>query len=575
MSRSSPVSESLTHRCTLWVVPPLPFLSRPRAQFSGAPVPIASKPQLRLFAPLMVANIPQGESSSPVTSTPTHNDTLIHQETLPLSAFETFEQVIIPQSVSVSGTLPYYLHDLTMYSVGPGVFEATHSDGTIWKAEHPLEGIGMTSSFRFNVFNNSVTVRSRINSPRLLDAIQRTPASQFRMFRMIEIRKPLWQTLLEWRPFAIDFELMLPYTNYVVLAEYIPGKGLCTRTDYPCAQVIDPVTLAPSRQFRFSEFHPKLAGTMSTAHGMYDEDTGEYLNIVWNMLPGKTDYHVFSTNGSGHTNILATFRERSYYMHSACMTKNYFIVVLSPLTLSLWDVVLSGRVGNSMKVVEGEPVKFIVVSRKNGGVVRTYTHQYFTAMHSVNSYESGNDIVLDLCSTESVTDVFGDTEKLLRDKCVFQNASITRFVLPSVDASNGTDLSPCHATSEVVFEETGDFPVISPRFALKEHRYVYLTMNSEGVQSGRVQKIDMKTGQVKKFGLRNCVLGEMAFVPDPNGEAEDDGCLVFQALDTVTRKSTVLVLDASKFEEIARAQLEFAVPNGVHTYIRSSTTSFQ
>eukprot|EP00178_Gracilaria_changii_P000640 TRINITY_DN107_c0_g2_i1.p2 TRINITY_DN107_c0_g2~~TRINITY_DN107_c0_g2_i1.p2 ORF type:complete len:561 (-),score=71.07 TRINITY_DN107_c0_g2_i1:9657-11339(-) len=490
----------------------------------------------------------------------------IHDTTNTAVVFSNFDEHPHPAVVQVTGQIPYYLHQSTYYRVGPARFEETHSDGTVWKAEHLFDAVSMVSSFRFNVFDSTVTFRSRINSPKLLDAIRQTPGSWYRNFRANANNKPMWQQLLEWRPPAIDFSIQLPYTNYVVGLEHIPGQGLCSRTDVAAAQVVHPRTLAPLRQFRFSELHPKLDGAASLAHGMSDEKSGDYFNVVWSYKPGTTEYHVFCTNKSGETRIVASFSERACYMHSASFTDNYIIVTLAPIRINFSAFLLSLSIGNSFEVVDDENVKFVVISR-NGGVVRTFTHDTFAAMHSITAFEQGDDVVLDWCGSRNAKEMLTFDMEDLKRKAKLPDSSVIRFTLPNVRGGNSTEAALPRAHSNVVLEETGDFPVIC---AENDYRYLYMTKNSEGVMSGVVQKFDMSTGECKTFGLAGCILGEMSFAKNPAAKAEDDGCLVLVALDTVNQKSMLLVLDAHRFEEVARADLPVAVPSGLHGYLQHS-----
>ena len=62
----------------------------------------------------------------------------------------------------------------------------------------------------------------------------------------------------------------------------------------------------------------------------------------------------------------------------------------------------------------------------------------------------------------------------------------------------------------------------------------------------------------------NHYTGEMAFVNDPKGQAEDDGILVTNVFDGNVEKSYLLVLDAKTFTPINRAWLPHAIPMSFH-----------
>lgn len=56
-------------------------------------------------------------------------------------------------------------------------------------------------------------------------------------------------------------------------------------------------------------------------------------------------------------------------------------------------------------------------------------------------------------------------------------------------------------------------------------------------------------------------------MPKPGASEEDEGVVLMVELDGVKGKSALVVLDATRFEEIARAEVKgegFVVPHGFH-----------
>jgi beta-carotene 15,15'-monooxygenase len=58
--------------------------------------------------------------------------------------------------------------------------------------------------------------------------------------------------------------------------------------------------------------------------------------------------------------------------------------------------------------------------------------------------------------------------------------------------------------------------------------------------------------------------GEPIFVPDPDGDAEDDGVVLTVALDEGDDASRLVILDGETLEERARATLPHQVPFDFH-----------
>jgi carotenoid cleavage dioxygenase-like enzyme len=70
--------------------------------------------------------------------------------------------------------------------------------------------------------------------------------------------------------------------------------------------------------------------------------------------------------------------------------------------------------------------------------------------------------------------------------------------------------------------------------------------------------------QIKVWYQNGCYPGEPVFVPRPGASAEDDGVLLSVVLDTASRRSFLLVLDAARLEERARATVPHHIPLGFH-----------
>lgn len=61
-----------------------------------------------------------------------------------------------------------------------------------------------------------------------------------------------------------------------------------------------------------------------------------------------------------------------------------------------------------------------------------------------------------------------------------------------------------------------------------------------------------------------CYPGEPVFVAKADGNTEDEGVILSVALDTRQAASFLLILDASTFQEVARAEVPHHIPFGFH-----------
>ena len=76
-------------------------------------------------------------------------------------------------------------------------------------------------------------------------------------------------------------------------------------------------------------------------------------------------------------------------------------------------------------------------------------------------------------------------------------------------------------------------------------------------------KIDTHTGTAATWHLPGGAVGEPCFIPSPSAAAEDDGVVLVPGMGP-DGKSFLVVLDAGRWEEVARVQLPFATPYRFH-----------
>jgi carotenoid cleavage dioxygenase-like enzyme len=77
-------------------------------------------------------------------------------------------------------------------------------------------------------------------------------------------------------------------------------------------------------------------------------------------------------------------------------------------------------------------------------------------------------------------------------------------------------------------------------------------------------KLNVESGEVDLWYEDGCYPGEPVFVPAPSAKSEDDGLILSVVLDTSVEYSFLLILDASSFVEIARAEIPHPIPFGFH-----------
>ena len=77
-------------------------------------------------------------------------------------------------------------------------------------------------------------------------------------------------------------------------------------------------------------------------------------------------------------------------------------------------------------------------------------------------------------------------------------------------------------------------------------------------------KLDLDARQASSWSEGGCYPGEPVFVAAPDALAEDDGVILSVVLDAQQETSFLLILEASSYEELARAEVPHHIPFGFH-----------
>jgi len=108
-----------------------------------------------------------------------------------------------------------------------------------------------------------------------------------------------------------------------------------------------------------------------------------------------------------------------------------------------------------------------------------------------------------------------------------------------------------------------ELPRINYQYNGKYYRYVYGIHATEGnPEPLQMIKIDAETRKVQFWERQGYAVSEPVFIARPQATEEDDGYILFSALDRFNSKRVMLVLlDASTFKEVAT--VEFATKGTV------------
>jgi beta,beta-carotene 9',10'-dioxygenase len=240
------------------------------------------------------------------------------------------------------------------------------------------------------------------------------------------------------------------------------------------------------------------------------------------------------------------------------MTERYLIVAEFPLVVNPLRLLLSGQ--PFIRNYRWEPdrgVRFHVVEKEWGRVIRTARAAAFFAFHHVNAFEKGDDVVVDIVTNPDpavIDQLYVD--RLRSASPVAATGKLTRFRISSAE--------------EVPDERLSEVPIEFPRFAYRRlagrpYRYVYGAGNE--VPDNFIDslvKLDLDRGTASSWHEEGCYPGEPVFVAAPGAANEDDGVILSVVLDTRKAASFLLILDAATFGELARAEVPHPIPFGFH-----------
>jgi beta,beta-carotene 9',10'-dioxygenase len=331
------------------------------------------------------------------------------------------------------------------------------------------------------------------------------------------------------------------------------GERYVAMTETPAPVEFDLQTLATLRHAG------KAPGQITTAHPHHDPKTGDAVNYAAQLGP-RSSYRVYATNAQDERRVVAQVPVKEpAYMHSFAMTERYAILVEFPLVLNPLKLATGAR--SFIESYRWRPergTRFLVIDRRGGGVKMTATAEPFFCFHHVNAWEDGDDVVVDLVAYHDS----GVIDRLYIDR-LRSEPEQTPSQLRRYRVTPGSD----RAEGEVLLDHTIELPRIDyGRANARPYRVVYAAgmRPEEPDWLNELVKFDTHERALSTWHEPGRYPGEPVFVGRPGRDSEDDGAVLSVVFDSSTGRSFLLVLDATSFEERARAEVPHHVPFGFH-----------
>lgn len=459
--------------------------------------------------------------------------------------FTSLDRETTDARLAVDGELPPWLGG-TLIRTGPARFEVGAQSYTHW-----FDGLAMLH--KFTLGEGGVTYSSRFlrsRSFREAEEQNRIAHSEF----MTDPCRTLFGRVMSL------FDPRLTDNGCVNVAKLAGRMVALTETRMPVE--FDPETLAT---IGFPGYAPAIRGQLSTAHPHHDGARG-YSYVI--AIGPRCCYRLLADDGDEQRLLCEIPVDEPAYMHSFGMSEHYLVLTEFPLRVSLRRLALSLEpfIRRYRWCPERETV-ITVIDKRDGRIVAKAHAPPCFAFHHVNAFEADGCISIDLIRYADASVIEQLRLKRLRAGELLSPAGqLTRFRVP---LGQGIWGRPVAAEQELLSDTPFELPRIDyDRRAGRPYRFVWGTGQSKGGDFlDTVTRLELRDGgaaDVKTWAAPGCYPGEPVFVARPGGTAESDGVLLTVVLDAARQRSFLLVLDADRLTELARAELPHHVPFGFH-----------
>lgn len=300
-------------------------------------------------------------------------------------------------------------------------------------------------------------------------------------------------------------------------------------------------------------FGGALKRTVS-AHAKVDEHTGELLFFDYATKPPFMTYNIVSAKGE-LVHCIPVDLPGPRLPHDMAITEHYSVLMDLPL---FWDPQLLAKNVHRVTYYPDLPSRFAILPRYGSSdSVRWFAATPCFIYHVVNSWEDGDEIIMDACRVVEARpkSAPGEGELARMQAFLRLEAQLWRWRF---------NLKTGAVKEEQLDEAKTEWPTMNRQHLGRKSRYAY---NAYVPRFNGLVKYDTEKGTSESHMFRpGCIGSEAPFAPRVGAKDEDDGYVVTFIADANTNSSEVLILDAKNFstEPVARVQLPQRVPVGFH-----------
>ncbi|PBC65862.1 dioxygenase [Streptomyces sp. Tue6028] len=312
------------------------------------------------------------------------------------------------------------------------------------------------------------------------------------------------------------------------------------------------------------DFRGTLKGAFA-AHTKFDAAAGELHAIAYYPAWDHVRHQVVDHTGR----VVRTTRipvAGAPMMHDFALTEKYVVVFDLPITF------------DPAGAEHGDPVPYVWNTEhpmrvgllpRAGGRVRWFEVDPVYFSHTVNAYDEGSTVVVDMTTYPAPFQVAG---RASGGPYGAGTASVERW---TVDLAHG------RVRTRTLDDRPQEFPRVNETLVSRRHRYAYTAaaadltlayLTADGDPPDRafanaLIKHDLFRGSTQVHRLpRDAAAGEAVFVPAQGARAEDDGYALAYVHNPDRGAADLVVLAAQDFtgEPLARIHLPGRVPLGFH-----------
>jgi len=499
-----------------------------------------------------------------------------------IQGFSNGEEITELCQLSIKGALPSWLNG-ALYRIGPGLFDIEYISKRnvtkVFSFEHWNDGLTLVHRYEIDGNQNRIRYRSRFTCNTLENTIREYARNNKKVHGTDPNGIAASKHSNDPTGYLINMNIMPDFP----LGRTKGGDHLVCLTDANLLQEIDPVTLIPKRVFRYNDINSSFQGDAAPAIPQRDESHKE--TISYSMVPkGNATYNIFSVldedqfDPPGH--LIASVNAKPSYSHSFAITKSYIIIVVYPYTTGLLGslkLYWTRNYRESIRFDSSSPTYFYVIDREKRDVICVYQSHAFFALNILNSWEDADgSICLDVNAYKDDTIIHCFSLRNLRTMGMppFPDGAVRRYVLNNVPEAAAiyklkkNDYPEASHTFRTDF--SCEYPRINPNFHMKPYRYAYgISISTEKrlLENSiwdSIVKADLTCKKKIEWKQEGCYPGEPMMIPRPSGTDEDDGVILSVVLNSIAKKSFLLVLNAKTLEEVCRADTPVPIPFGFH-----------